>query len=152
MGRKRNLLRKLKNSEAEVRINSPDGAHLGKISKVGFNKIFLRPYAIFENLPKGDGEFITRCRVENEIELPLPIKSIPEKLNDGYIKNFVCATNYFSYKQIKNSNLGDALFEGLPFPTTDEIKILEGKRNEFSDEAQGSKGFYEGSGKIGFKY
>lgn len=136
----------LKKAGAEIRFFYGEHNPMGKISKIGSRFIYLQPHIVWENLPDEHGKFVQRCKIETEYALPLPKKgTIPQRVSDGYIQKFVNRFNYFSSKGIRDPKIKQELFQYLPFPSKEEISIIEGRMDEKVEDS------YKGPKRIGFR-
>ncbi len=150
------ILKKLKETNSEVRIHHPSQYYLGKIDKITKTAILLRPHVVYESIKMNEVDYLERARIEEEVAIPLSKRAIiPTKLKKNYIEEFVKSINYSSWKLIKKPQLRAALFEGYLLPNEEEIKILEAQGPKYfnpetkkEDNAKNT----DSLGKIGFKY
>jgi hypothetical protein len=150
------ILKELKDTNSEVRVYHPSTSYLGKIDKIGIKTITIKPHLVWENIKMNERDFLDRARLEEEVGINLSKKYIvPTKLSKGYIENFIKATNYFSWKTIKNDKLREILFECYLLPTEEERELLEGESPQYFGSGAENKGKSKGSEsdkEIGFRY
>ena len=128
----KNLLKRLKEDNMEVRINylgEKSNYYLGKISEVTRQDIFLLPYVVWENIPTPNVEkYLNRCRIETKYPKILPLINIlPEPLTKGYIEECIKLQNYFNSLMISDKTLRDKIFNKDIYlmPSEEEIKSIE---------------------------
>ncbi len=142
------ILEYLKKNQVEIRtspIRNID-SQLGVIAKITQDMVYLKNYAIHENVPF-EGGHLPRLRLETEILKPIPKQGlVPEPLTKNYIAEFIIYTNYYSCQKIKTEEAKSLIFRNHPLPDKNILEILDEERyskEQSTDPSKKKKRFFE---------